>query len=173
MFKRPGKLSDYFPSPYPNEEAARAANNGAYPPDLSYITSARHGGEVGIFHSFASLLQLDNDNKLLMYFKINVMCLWEAVDLHMLCTCLTHFTHIVYFTISQTGFPRDRASTDEVYILKEAVLYPSVGNMAKPFMYCQWIFQQSLQYVSIYREAIMYKFESLWYVHLFFIIETI
>ncbi|CAG9768103.1 unnamed protein product [Ceutorhynchus assimilis] len=49
MFKRPGKLSDYIPSPYPNEEAARAANNGAYPPDLSYITLARHGGEDYIF----------------------------------------------------------------------------------------------------------------------------
>lgn len=48
-FERPGKLSDYFPSPYPNEEAARAANNGAYPPDLSYIASARHGGENYIF----------------------------------------------------------------------------------------------------------------------------
>lgn len=46
MFMRPGKLADYFPSPYPNEEGARAANNGAYPPDLSYITLARHGGEV-------------------------------------------------------------------------------------------------------------------------------
>lgn len=46
---RPGKLSDYFPSPYENEEAARAANNGAYPPDLSYIVSARHGGEDYIF----------------------------------------------------------------------------------------------------------------------------
>lgn len=44
MFQRPGKLSDYFPSPYPNEEAARAANNGAFPPDLSYIVSGRHGG---------------------------------------------------------------------------------------------------------------------------------
>ncbi|PSN50790.1 Cytochrome c1 [Blattella germanica] len=50
MFMRPGKLSDYFPSPYPNEEAARAANNGAYPPDLSYITLARHGGEVVHLH---------------------------------------------------------------------------------------------------------------------------
>jgi ubiquinol-cytochrome c reductase cytochrome c1 subunit len=48
-FDRPGKLSDHFPSPYPNEEAARAANNGAYPPDLSYIVSARHGGEDYIF----------------------------------------------------------------------------------------------------------------------------
>ncbi|XP_050315909.1 cytochrome c1, heme protein, mitochondrial [Anthonomus grandis grandis] len=49
MFKRPGKLSDYVPSPYPNEEAARAANNGAFPPDLSYIVLARHGGEDYIF----------------------------------------------------------------------------------------------------------------------------
>jgi ubiquinol-cytochrome c reductase cytochrome c1 subunit len=48
-FMRPGKLSDYFPNPYANEEAARAANNGAYPPDLSYIVSARHGGEDYIF----------------------------------------------------------------------------------------------------------------------------
>ncbi|XP_043216261.1 cytochrome c1, heme protein, mitochondrial-like [Amphibalanus amphitrite] len=50
MFQRPGKLSDYFPSPYPNDEAARAANNGALPPDLTYITSARHGGEDYLFH---------------------------------------------------------------------------------------------------------------------------
>ena len=48
MFKRPGKLSDKFPAPYPNAEAARAANGGAYPPDLSYIVSARHGGEVSV-----------------------------------------------------------------------------------------------------------------------------
>lgn len=27
-FERPGQLTDYFPSPYPNENAARAANNG-------------------------------------------------------------------------------------------------------------------------------------------------
>jgi len=49
MFERPGKPSDYFPSPYPNEEAARYANNGAYPPDLSLIVKARHGGADYIF----------------------------------------------------------------------------------------------------------------------------
>ncbi|XP_065827778.1 cytochrome c1, heme protein, mitochondrial-like isoform X1 [Oscarella lobularis] len=49
MFERPGKLSDYFPSPYPNDEAARAANNGALPPDLSMIVNAREGGEDYIF----------------------------------------------------------------------------------------------------------------------------
>nr|XP_045619912.1 cytochrome c1, heme protein, mitochondrial-like [Procambarus clarkii] len=49
MFERPGKLSDVFPSPYANDEAARHANNGALPPDLSYIVLARHGGENYIF----------------------------------------------------------------------------------------------------------------------------
>lgn len=49
MFQRPGKLSDYVPSPYPNEEAARAANNGAYPPDLSYIVNGRKNGENYVF----------------------------------------------------------------------------------------------------------------------------
>ncbi|OMH83143.1 Cytochrome c1, heme protein, mitochondrial [Zancudomyces culisetae] len=43
-FNRPGILADPMPKPYPNEEAARAGNNGAYPPDLSLITKARHGG---------------------------------------------------------------------------------------------------------------------------------
>ncbi len=44
MFERPGRPSDKLPSPYPNEQAARAVNNGAYPPDLSLIIKARHDG---------------------------------------------------------------------------------------------------------------------------------
>jgi ubiquinol-cytochrome c reductase cytochrome c1 subunit len=44
MFKRPGLPSDRFPSPFPNENAARAANNGAAPPDLSLIIKARNAG---------------------------------------------------------------------------------------------------------------------------------
>lgn len=47
--KRPGKLSDYMPAPYKNDEAARAANNGALPPDLSLMVKARHGGCDYIF----------------------------------------------------------------------------------------------------------------------------
>jgi cytochrome c1 len=43
MFERPGLPSDRFPSPFPNEQAARSANNGAVPPDLSLITKARAG----------------------------------------------------------------------------------------------------------------------------------
>jgi len=44
MFERPGRPSDYFPLVYVNEKQARAANNGASPPDLSLITKARVGG---------------------------------------------------------------------------------------------------------------------------------
>ena len=41
--------ADRFPSPYPNEVAARAANNNAMPPDLSLIVKARHGGADYIY----------------------------------------------------------------------------------------------------------------------------
>jgi ubiquinol-cytochrome c reductase cytochrome b/c1 subunit len=43
ILDRPGRPSDRFPSPFPNEEAAKAANGGALPPDLSLITKARVG----------------------------------------------------------------------------------------------------------------------------------
>lgn len=46
---RPGKLSDPLPRPYPNEQAARAGNNGAYPPDLSLISKAREAGPDYVF----------------------------------------------------------------------------------------------------------------------------
>ncbi len=44
MFVRPARLSDRIVAPYPNEKAARFANGGAYPPDLSVITKARKNG---------------------------------------------------------------------------------------------------------------------------------
>jgi len=44
MFTRPGKLSDKFVKPYENEQAAQAANGGAYPPDMSVLAKARSGG---------------------------------------------------------------------------------------------------------------------------------
>ena len=43
MYERTAKPSDHFPSPYPNKNAAKAAN-GVYPPDLSLIKKARAGG---------------------------------------------------------------------------------------------------------------------------------
>ncbi len=50
MFKRKGKASDRFPHPFPNEQAARLANNGALPPDLSLMTKAREGGPDYVYH---------------------------------------------------------------------------------------------------------------------------
>src|SRR5213075_1298860 len=41
--------SDYFPAPYANETAGRAANNNALPPDLSLMAKARHGGPAYIY----------------------------------------------------------------------------------------------------------------------------
>lgn len=41
--------SDHFPHPYPNDVAARAANNNALPPDLSLMAKARHGGAAYVY----------------------------------------------------------------------------------------------------------------------------
>jgi len=50
--QRPARPSDHFRQPFANEYAARAANNGALPPDFSVITLARTGGA----HYLRSLL---------------------------------------------------------------------------------------------------------------------
>ncbi len=58
-FDRPAKLSDRFRKPFPNEQASRAANNGAYPPDLSLIVKAREvepEGGIPVLRSFISKL---------------------------------------------------------------------------------------------------------------------
>ncbi|MCC7260755.1 MAG: cytochrome c1 [Alphaproteobacteria bacterium] len=44
MFERPARPSDRFAAPFANQEAARASNNGAYPPDLDLIIKSRHDG---------------------------------------------------------------------------------------------------------------------------------
>ncbi|MDH3228753.1 MAG: cytochrome c1 [Alphaproteobacteria bacterium] len=49
MFSRTAIPSDRFVPPFPNQQAARAANNGAYPPDLSLMTKARKRGPDYLF----------------------------------------------------------------------------------------------------------------------------
>ena len=44
MFTRPAKLSDKFVMPYANDEEAKSANGGAYPPDMTVLAKARGGG---------------------------------------------------------------------------------------------------------------------------------
>lgn len=46
---RPGTPADHFPPPFANEQAARAANNGALPPDQSVLVKARAGGPDYIY----------------------------------------------------------------------------------------------------------------------------
>jgi ubiquinol-cytochrome c reductase cytochrome c1 subunit len=64
MFDRPGRASDYLPSPFPNEQAARASNGGAYPPDLSLITKARaitRGFPTFVFDAFTQYQETGPD----------------------------------------------------------------------------------------------------------------
>ncbi|MBL6946665.1 MAG: cytochrome c1 [Rhodospirillales bacterium] len=49
MYFRPARPSDRFVSPFPNDQAARAANGGSLPPDLSLIVKARNGGADYIY----------------------------------------------------------------------------------------------------------------------------
>jgi ubiquinol-cytochrome c reductase cytochrome c1 subunit len=49
MFDRAARPSDHFVPPFANDNAARAANGGALPPDLSLIVKARHGGENYVY----------------------------------------------------------------------------------------------------------------------------
>lgn len=49
MFTRPGTPADHFVAPFDNDNAARAGNGGALPPDLSLIVEARAGFEDYIY----------------------------------------------------------------------------------------------------------------------------
>lgn len=46
---RPALPSDHIPGPFPNDTAARAANNNALPPDLSLIIKARADGQNYVY----------------------------------------------------------------------------------------------------------------------------
>lgn len=61
MFERPGLPSDKFVGPYTNEQAARAANSGAYPPDLSLIIKARHDGANYVYSLLTGFTDAPNN----------------------------------------------------------------------------------------------------------------
>ena len=65
MFDRPALPSDRFVSPYANEEAARAANNGAYPVDLSLIIKARNDGANYVYSLLSGYKEAPEDVKLM------------------------------------------------------------------------------------------------------------
>ena len=65
MFQRPGRPSDPIPGPFPNDQAARAANNGALPPDQSLIVKARPGGPDYVYGILTGYKDPPADFKLL------------------------------------------------------------------------------------------------------------
>jgi ubiquinol-cytochrome c reductase cytochrome c1 subunit len=65
MFEREAIPSDRWPSPFANEQAARAANGGALPPDLSVITKARAGGEDYIYSLLVGYVEPPADFELM------------------------------------------------------------------------------------------------------------
>jgi ubiquinol-cytochrome c reductase cytochrome b/c1 subunit len=64
MFERPALPSDRFKAPYKNEKAARAANNGALPPDLSLLVKARHDGSNYVHGILTGFTDAPSDFKL-------------------------------------------------------------------------------------------------------------
>ena len=64
MFNRPAKLSDKFVRPYANEEEAKSANGGAYPPDMSVLVKARKGGADYIYSLLLGYEEPSEDIKL-------------------------------------------------------------------------------------------------------------
>ena len=63
MFDRPGRPSDAFVKPFPNDQAARAANHGALPPDLSLIIKARKGHEDYVYSLLSGFGQTPPDKE--------------------------------------------------------------------------------------------------------------
>ncbi len=64
MFQRPAQPGDRFVKPFPNEQAARAGNNGAFPPDLTLMTKARVGGANYLHALLTGYKQPPKDQKL-------------------------------------------------------------------------------------------------------------
>jgi ubiquinol-cytochrome c reductase cytochrome c1 subunit len=60
----PATPASQFKSPFANEKAARAANNGALPPDLSLIVNAREGGPNYVYGILTGFVPAPSDFKM-------------------------------------------------------------------------------------------------------------
>ncbi|MDH3472425.1 MAG: cytochrome c1 [Rhodospirillales bacterium] len=79
MFERSGVPSDYFPSPFPNKQAAAAANGGAAPPDLSLMAKARAHGPDYIHALLTGYEEPPADKELLEGLSYNVSFLGNQI----------------------------------------------------------------------------------------------
>jgi ubiquinol-cytochrome c reductase cytochrome c1 subunit len=64
MFDRPGRPSDKFAAPFANDNAARASNGGALPPDLSLIIKSRHDGANYVYSLLTGYETAPSDMKM-------------------------------------------------------------------------------------------------------------
>jgi ubiquinol-cytochrome c reductase cytochrome c1 subunit len=64
MFERPGRPSDRFKKPFANEEAARASNGGALPPNLSLIVKSRPNGANYLYSLLTGYEDAPHDMKM-------------------------------------------------------------------------------------------------------------
>ncbi|CAD5188725.1 unnamed protein product [Musa acuminata subsp. malaccensis] len=107
MFTRPGKLSDRFPQPYSNEQAARFANGGVYPPDLSLISKARHNGQNYVFALLTGYR--DPPAGVLVRFQITINALVVA-NLVSTFSCFHLHEHVTLFVTLLSATPLDLSS---------------------------------------------------------------
>ncbi|MBN9319539.1 MAG: cytochrome c1 [Caulobacterales bacterium 68-7] len=86
--QRPATSADRFPSPFPNEYAARASNGGALPPDLSVLAKAREGGPDYIYslltgyHEAPAGLTIDPTKHYNPYFPGDLSSAWSGDPKH-------------------------------------------------------------------------------------------
>ncbi len=84
VIQRPATSADHFPSPFPNDAAARASNGGALPPDLSVIAKAREGGADYIhalltgYHEAPAGLTIDPGKYYNPYFAGDLTSAWSG-----------------------------------------------------------------------------------------------
>ncbi len=87
MFERSGLPSDRFVSPYSNDKAAAASNNGKMPPDLSLITKARKGGSdylyallTGYSEDIPQGIEVPEEGSYNKYYPGNIIAMAEPLD---------------------------------------------------------------------------------------------
>ncbi len=82
MYMRSARPYDQFAQPFPNEQAARASNNGALPPDLSLIVEARQGGADYLYALLTGYAEPPEDFELLEGMSFNTYFPGQQIAMH-------------------------------------------------------------------------------------------
>lgn len=82
MYMRSARPYDQFARPFPNDQAARASNNGALPPDLSLIAEARQGGADYLYALLTGYAEPPEDFDLLEGMSFNTYFPGQQIAMH-------------------------------------------------------------------------------------------